>query len=57
MGVPSIAVAVSIRPDAVRVGGERRDVPGDAQGEPFEEGAVRDERLRLILTCCHPALG
>ncbi|HEX6425498.1 MAG TPA: RNA polymerase sigma factor [Acidimicrobiales bacterium] len=27
-----------------------------AQGEPFEEGAVRDERLRLIFTCCHPAL-
>jgi RNA polymerase sigma-70 factor (ECF subfamily) len=25
-------------------------------GEPTEEGAVRDERLRLIFTCCHPAL-
>jgi RNA polymerase sigma-70 factor, ECF subfamily len=25
-------------------------------GEPSEEGAVRDERLRLIFTCCHPAL-
>jgi RNA polymerase sigma-70 factor, ECF subfamily len=25
-------------------------------GEPREEGAVRDERLRLIFTCCHPAL-
>jgi RNA polymerase sigma-70 factor, ECF subfamily len=24
--------------------------------EPVEEGAVRDERLRLIFTCCHPAL-
>jgi RNA polymerase sigma-70 factor (ECF subfamily) len=24
--------------------------------EPFEEGPVRDERLRLIFTCCHPAL-
>ena len=22
-----------------------------------EEGAVRDDRLRLIFTCCHPALG
>ena len=21
-----------------------------------EEGAVRDDRLRLIFTCCHPAL-
>ncbi len=24
--------------------------------EQNEEGAVRDERLRLIFTCCHPAL-
>jgi RNA polymerase sigma-70 factor (ECF subfamily) len=27
-----------------------------AEAEPIEEGAVRDERLRLIFTCCHPAL-
>jgi RNA polymerase sigma-70 factor, ECF subfamily len=27
-----------------------------AQGEPAQEGAVRDDRLRLIFTCCHPAL-
>ena len=27
-----------------------RDAPADA------EGAVRDDRLRLIFTCCHPAL-
>jgi RNA polymerase sigma-70 factor (ECF subfamily) len=25
--------------------------------EPTEEGPVRDDRLRLIFTCCHPALG
>ena len=24
--------------------------------QPVEEGPVRDERLRLIFTCCHPAL-
>jgi len=24
--------------------------------EPQDEGAVKDERLRLIFTCCHPAL-
>ena len=24
--------------------------------EPLEEGRVRDDRLRLIFTCCHPAL-
>jgi RNA polymerase sigma-70 factor, ECF subfamily len=27
-----------------------------AQDEPAEEGAVQDDRLRLIFTCCHPAL-
>jgi len=27
-----------------------------ADAEPAEEGAVPDERLRLIFTCCHPAL-
>ena len=28
-----------------------------ARDEPMEEGPVADERLRLIFTCCHPALG
>jgi len=28
-----------------------------APDEPPEEGPVRDDRLRLIFTCCHPALG
>ena len=28
-----------------------------AQAEPPEEVAVPDDRLRLIFTCCHPALG
>jgi RNA polymerase sigma-70 factor, ECF subfamily len=27
-----------------------------ARGEPAEASAVRDDRLRLIFTCCHPAL-
>jgi RNA polymerase sigma-70 factor (ECF subfamily) len=27
-----------------------------AAGEPMEVGPVRDDRLRLIFTCCHPAL-
>jgi RNA polymerase sigma-70 factor (ECF subfamily) len=30
-----------------------RDQPNE---EPAEEGAVSDDRLRLIFTCCHPAL-
>ncbi|WP_239134013.1 RNA polymerase sigma factor [Rugosimonospora africana] len=28
-----------------------------ARDEPVEEGPVRDDQLRLIFTCCHPALG
>jgi RNA polymerase sigma-70 factor (ECF subfamily) len=28
-----------------------------ARDEPVEEGPVRDDRLRLIFTCCHPAIG
>src|SRR5215831_8256709 len=27
-----------------------------ATADPPEEGAVRDDRLRLIFTCCHPSL-
>ena len=27
-----------------------------ADSEPMDEGAVRDDRLRLIFTCCHPSL-
>ncbi|MFD1055649.1 RNA polymerase sigma factor [Terrabacter terrigena] len=27
-----------------------------APAEPREEGPVKDERLRLVFTCCHPAL-
>jgi RNA polymerase sigma-70 factor (ECF subfamily) len=26
------------------------------EGEPAEESSVRDDQLRLIFTCCHPAL-
>jgi RNA polymerase sigma-70 factor (ECF subfamily) len=33
---------------------EGLEAPADAG--PGEEGAVPDERLRLIFTCCHPAL-
>ncbi|MEV0490079.1 RNA polymerase sigma factor [Streptomyces atratus] len=28
----------------------------NARNEPVEEGPVHDDRLRLIFTCCHPAL-
>jgi RNA polymerase sigma-70 factor, ECF subfamily len=30
--------------------------PGGDQARPDEEGPVEDDRLRLIFTCCHPAL-
>ena len=33
-----------------------RGEPGQ-EGEDGREGPVRDDRLRLIFTCCHPALG
>lgn len=27
------------------------------RNQPRDEGSVQDDRLRLIFTCCHPALG
>lgn len=29
---------------------------GGAPGEPWDDGGIEDDRLRLIFTCCHPAL-
>ncbi len=44
--------AVKLRERAVLwPGGEPEDGDGDG-----DDGAVRDDRLRLIFTCCHPAL-
>jgi RNA polymerase sigma-70 factor (ECF subfamily) len=34
-----------------------RLLPEPAESERQEEVAVRDDQLRLIFTCCHPALG
>jgi RNA polymerase sigma-70 factor (ECF subfamily) len=47
--------------DRLRRESSRADRQGQAallhaHEEPIEEGAVRDDRLRLIFTCCHPAL-
>jgi RNA polymerase sigma-70 factor, ECF subfamily len=47
--------------DRLRREGSREDRHAQAallhaRGEPPEEGAVGDDRLRLIFTCCHPAL-
>jgi RNA polymerase sigma-70 factor (ECF subfamily) len=35
---------------------QRIDAGGAGEEEPPEEVAVRDDRLRLIFTCCHPSL-
>jgi RNA polymerase sigma-70 factor (ECF subfamily) len=32
------------------------DGPSDEQPDEIEESPVRDDRLRLMFTCCHPAL-
>ncbi|MEO7425675.1 MAG: RNA polymerase sigma factor [Fibrobacteria bacterium] len=42
-------------------GGAQGDAPGDSSGEAGEpsgtgEEGLEDDRLRLIFTCCHPAL-
>ncbi len=47
--------------DRLRREGSRDDRQAQAallhvRDEPVEEGPVRDDRLRLIFTCCHPAL-
>jgi len=38
-------------------GGHGGVVQPGQHSEPPEEGPVRDDRLRLMFTCCHPALG
>ena len=40
-----------------QAGGHEGVVPPGQYSEPLEEGPVRDDRLRLMFTCCHPALG
>ena len=42
--------------EAARLHGASSDQAGPRQ-DPAEEEPVPDERLRLIFTCCHPALG
>lgn len=45
-----------LRREAARAGKQAQAAMVD-EGGPVEVGTVRDERLRLIFTCCHPALG
>ncbi len=44
-----------LRREAARQGKQAQAVLVN-EVEPVEEGVVRDERLRLMFTCCHPAL-
>ncbi|WP_410565934.1 RNA polymerase sigma factor [Amycolatopsis sp. cmx-4-61] len=46
-----------LRREAARAGKHAEAALLHAETELVEEGAVPDERLRLIFTCCHPALG
>jgi RNA polymerase sigma-70 factor (ECF subfamily) len=45
-----------LRREAVRADKHAQAALLHARDQPPEEGPVRDERLRLIFTCCHPAL-
>jgi RNA polymerase sigma-70 factor (ECF subfamily) len=45
-----------LRRDAVRADKHANAQLITAPDEPEEDSAVRDDRLRLIFTCCHPAL-
>jgi len=45
-----------LRREAAREGRHAEAAMLHAPAEPAEEAAVRDDRLRLVFTCCHPAL-
>ncbi|MGW7610141.1 RNA polymerase sigma factor [Streptomyces sp. NPDC054766] len=45
-----------LRRESTRAARHAEAVRLNAPDEPVEEGPVRDDRLRLIFTCCHPAL-
>src|SRR3712207_1261720 len=46
-----------LRPETARAGKHAEAALLHANREPQEVGPVADDRLRLIFTCCHPALG
>ncbi|PRY34785.1 RNA polymerase ECF family sigma subunit [Umezawaea tangerina] len=46
-----------LRREAARADKHSQAVLLHARDDVVEEGPVRDDRLRLIFTCCHPALG
>jgi len=46
-----------LRREAARDGKHAQAALLHAHEQPVEEAPVRDDRLRLMFTCCHPALG
>jgi RNA polymerase sigma-70 factor (ECF subfamily) len=46
-----------LRREAARASKHAQAALLHAEDEPLEAGPVPDDRLRLIFTCCHPALG
>ncbi len=45
-----------LRSDSARHDRHAKAALMQAENTPIDEGPVRDDRLRLIFTCCHPAL-
>ncbi|MEU1471918.1 RNA polymerase sigma factor, partial [Streptomyces sp. NPDC005761] len=45
-----------LRRETSRAGRHAQAALLNTRDEPAEEGPVRDDRLRLMFTCCHPAL-
>jgi RNA polymerase sigma-70 factor, ECF subfamily len=45
-----------LRSDTARADRYAKAALMHAENTPIDDGPVRDERLRLIFTCCHPAL-
>ncbi|GAA3718065.1 RNA polymerase sigma factor [Nonomuraea antimicrobica] len=45
-----------LRRESARPGKHAQAALLNAPAEPLDEGPVHDDRLRLIFTCCHPAL-
>ena len=46
-----------LRREAARADKHAQAALLNAQDQPTQEGPVYDDRLRLMFTCCHPALG
>jgi RNA polymerase sigma-70 factor, ECF subfamily len=45
-----------LRSDTARIDRHAKAALMQAESTPIDEGPLRDDRLRLIFTCCHPAL-